>query len=260
MKRFADKRVIVSGGGTGIGRASAHAFAREGARVACLDIAETDGRITSQSINANGGESAFFPVDVRDIASIQSATEMAVDFLGGLDIAHNNAGANGYAPVHEMSVEMWDHIFAVNSRGVFLSMKYQIPHMLSGGGAIVITGSVIQHGARPGAAAYAASKHALAGLAQSAALDYGAAGIRVNVVAPGTIDTPMVRNTLGIPSTGEGWERVRDGWVQDHMPGLRRMGEAEEIAAAVLMLASEEASFITGITLHVDGGMTAALS
>ncbi|MGY2876165.1 NAD(P)-dependent dehydrogenase (short-subunit alcohol dehydrogenase family) [Marmoricola sp. URHA0025 HA25] len=257
--RFTGKSVIVTGSGSGIGRASATAFAAEGGKVACLDFDTAGGVQTVELIRDAGGDARFFEVDVTDVESVREATAGAVDYLGGLDVAHNNAGANGYAPIHEMPVKEWDHIFAVNTRGAFLSMKFQIPHLLERGGAIVLTGSVIQHASRPNAAAYSASKLALEGLAKSATLDYGERGIRVNIVAPGTIDTPMVRKTLGVLDDEEGWAGGRDAWIRDHLPGMRRMGLPEDISGAVLMLASDEASFISGVTLYVDGGMSSAL-
>jgi NAD(P)-dependent dehydrogenase (short-subunit alcohol dehydrogenase family) len=257
--RFQNKAVIVSGSASGIGRASAVAFAREGARVACLDVDTVGAEETASIIRAAGGSAAFFPVDVRDAESVRTATEQAVGYLGDLHIVHNNAGVNGYATIHEMSVEDWDHIFAVNTRGVFLSMKYQIPHLLDRGGSIVLTGSIIQHGSRPGTAAYSASKLALDGLARAATLDYGTRGIRVNVVSPGTIDTPMVRKSLGAENDEARFAEVRDEWVRTHMAGMRRMGTSEEVAAAVLMLSAADASFISGATIFVDGGATSAL-
>ncbi|MEV5412143.1 SDR family oxidoreductase [Thermopolyspora sp. NPDC052614] len=257
--RFQNKAVIVSGSASGIGRASAVAFAREGARVACLDIDPAGGEETVAIIRAAGGSAAFFPVDVRDAESVRTATEQAVDYLGELHITHNNAGANGYATIHEMPVEDWDHIFAVNTRGVFLSMKYQIPHLLDRGGSIVLTGSIIQHGSRPRTAAYSASKLALNGLARAATLDYGTRGIRVNVVNPGTIDTPMVRKAFDAVNDEARFAEMRDEWVRTHMAGMRRMGTPEEVAAAVLMLSADDASFISGATIVVDGGATSAL-
>jgi NAD(P)-dependent dehydrogenase (short-subunit alcohol dehydrogenase family) len=256
--RFHDKAVIVSGSASGIGRASAVAFAREGARVACLDVDEVGAESTVGCIRATGGSAASFLVDVRDADSVQASTEQAVAYLGGLDIVHNNAGANGYSTIHEMSIEDWDHIFAVNIRGVFLSMKFQIPHMLERGGSIVLTGSVIQHASRPRTAAYSASKLALNGLARAATLDYGTRGIRVNVVNPGTVDTPMVRHAMGAEDD-DAFVELRDEWVRNHMPGMRRMGTPEEIAAAVLLLSADDASFISGASIYVDGGMTSAL-
>jgi NAD(P)-dependent dehydrogenase (short-subunit alcohol dehydrogenase family) len=259
-QRFIDKSVIVSGAATGIGRASALAFAREGARVACLDVNEDSGEETARLIREAGGRAAFFRVDVAKEESVRSGTEAAVDFLGGLDAVHNNAGINAKGLIHETPVEEWDRTFAVNTRGVFLSMKHQVPHLLArGGGSIVLTGSVIQHGSRPGSAAYSASKLALNGLARAATLDYGTAGIRVNVVSPGTIDTPMVREAHGALHDEQRWGEERDEWVAAHLAGMRRMGRPEEVAAAVLMLSSAEASFISGSTLYVDGGMSSAL-
>jgi NAD(P)-dependent dehydrogenase (short-subunit alcohol dehydrogenase family) len=258
--RFKGKAVIVSGSASGIGRATAVAFAREGARVACLDVDKRGADETVAGIREAGGAAAFFATDVRDAQAVQTSTDQAVKYLGGLDIVHNNAGANAYATIHEMPVEDWDRLFAVNTRGVFLSMKYQIPHLLDRGGSIVLTGSVIQHGSRPGTAAYSASKLALTGLARAATLDYGTRGIRVNVVNPGTIDTPMVRQSLGVANDEARFEELREEWVRNHMAGMRRMGTSEEVAAAVLMLSADDASFISGAIVAVDGGMTAALS
>jgi NAD(P)-dependent dehydrogenase (short-subunit alcohol dehydrogenase family) len=156
--RFEGKGVMVTGSASGIGRPSALAFAAEGASVACLDFDRPGAKDSVSLIEKGGGTASYFHVDVTDAESIRTATEDAVDYLGRLDVVHHNAGANGYGPIHEMPIETWDHIFAVNTRGAFIAMKYQIPHLLAGGGgAIVLTGSVIRHASRPNAAAYAAA-------------------------------------------------------------------------------------------------------
>ena len=225
--RFEGKAVMVTGSASGIGRASAMAFAAEGASVACLDFEGPGAEETVSLIEKRGGKASYVYVDVTDAESIRTATQDAVGRLGRLDVVHHNAGANGYGPIHEMPIEMWDHMFAVNTRGAFIAMKFQIPHLLAGGGgAIVLTGSVIQHASRPNAAAYAASKLALEGLAKSATLDYGEQGLRVNIVAPGTIDTPMVRKTLGVFNDEEAWPDGRRPVGPRTPPGYETNGSA----------------------------------
>ncbi len=251
--------MVVTGAGSGIGRAAAVGFAAEGASVACLDRDADNAESTTSMIRDTGGRSFAVEVDVRDEESVRAATAVVVDVHGGIDVLAANAGVNGFQTLHEVTVEDWDDMFAVNVRGVFLSIKHMVPYLIERAGSVVITGSAIQSGSRPGSAAYASSKSALAGLARAAALDYAAHGVRVNIVAPGTTDTSMVRGMSGVGEDDDRWPAMREAWGRDRMPGLQRMGTAAEVAAAVLMLASSDAAFITGTTLFVDGGMTAAL-
>jgi NAD(P)-dependent dehydrogenase (short-subunit alcohol dehydrogenase family) len=258
--RFRGKSVVVTGGASGIGRAAVLAFAREGGRVAFCDRNEAGGREVEAEVVRLGGEARFFACDVEKPEEIEAVMNGAAECHGGIDIAFNNAGINFFRTLHEIDVDDWDRMFRINTRAVFLSIKFQVPHMLARGGAIVITGSAIQEASRPGGAAYAASKRALMGIAQSAALDYGSRGIRVNVLAPGPTDTPMARSVGASAVRDVAWEKAQAAWAAANVAALKRFATADEIAAAALMLASDDCPFLTGTSLVVDGGITSRLS
>ena len=261
-RRFEKKVAVVTGGASGIGRAMVEALAREGANVAFCDRDAHAGADVEATLREAGLEVRFRAADLEDPEQIRRFTDGAVELYGGLDVAMNNAGINFFRTLHEIDVEDWDRMFRINTRAVFLGIKYQAPHLLArGGGAIVVTGSAIQEASRPGGAAYAASKRALMGIVQSAALDYGPRGVRVNLIAPGTTDTPMARQ-LGARASGdpEAWSRAQAQWAEANIPAARRLATAEEIAAAALMLAGDDCPFLNGAGLVVDGGMTAKLS
>jgi NAD(P)-dependent dehydrogenase (short-subunit alcohol dehydrogenase family) len=252
--RFAGKVVAITGGSRGIGRAAALAFAREGANVGFCARGADDGRATERAIRDAGFEATFFAADVIDDAQMRRFVDGTAERYGALHIGFNNAGITLPAtPLHEIAPADWDRVAATNTRGVFLAMRHQIPHLLrAGGGSIVITSSFHQVQTRPGFAAYAASKHALPGIAQAAAMDYGARGIRINVLAPGIVDTPLFRATTGS-------DRAAVDRAAQLVDGLKRIATAEEIAAAALWLASDEARYVTGTSLIVDGGVTAGI-
>jgi NAD(P)-dependent dehydrogenase (short-subunit alcohol dehydrogenase family) len=252
--RFDGKVVAITGGSRGIGRAAALAFAREGAKVGFCARGEGDGRATERAIRDAGGDAAFFVADVGDDEQVRAFVDGTAQRYGGLHIAFNNAGITLPAQrLHEIALRDWDRVAATNTRGVFVAMRHQLPHLLrAGGGSIVITSSFHQVQTRPGFAAYAASKHALPGIAQAAAMDYGGDGIRVNVLAPGIVDTSLFRST-----TGRDPEAVKRAAAL--VDGLKRIATAEEVAAAALWLASDEARYVTGTTLLVDGGVTAGV-
>ena len=248
QSRFADKVVIVTGASTGIGRATAIAFAREGARVVIGDFDDAAAD-TASAITDAGGSAMFVKTDVSQDASVQGLVQAAVDTHGRLDIGFNNAGLlPRTADLADMSVEDFDRTIAVDLRGVFLCMKYQIAQMLrNGGGAIVNTASVAGLVADPGMAPYVAAKHGVVGITKAAALDYATRNIRVNAVAPGLVATPMTERWLADPA-------FKEKLLQNSPIG--RAARPEEIATTVLYLSSDAASFVTGQTYVVDGGQT----
>lgn len=249
--QFDGKVALVTGAGSGIGRASALAFAREGANVIVADIIVEGGQETVRMIKAAGGEAIFTRADVSKAAEVQALVDGAVQTCGRLDYAHNNAGIIGaMARTADCTEENWDRMMAINLKGVWLCMRYEIPQMLKqGGGAIVNTSSVAGFVAFPTLPAYVASKHAVAGLTKAAALEYARAAIRVNAVCPGFIQTPMVEPLIPGGSEGEAQFGA--------MLPVGRLGTPEEVAEAVVWLCSDAASYVTGHTMLVDGAMTA---
>jgi NAD(P)-dependent dehydrogenase (short-subunit alcohol dehydrogenase family) len=248
---FAGKVALVTGAASGIGRATALAFAQAGARVVVADLDATGGQETVESIGASGGAAVFIGTDVADEAAVAALITATVDRFGRLDCAHNNAGLEGVVGrVAEGTREEWDRVLAVNLTGVWLCLKYEIQQMLrQGGGAIVNTASTAGLRGSPVSPAYVASKHGVVGLSRKAARDYGTDGIRVNAVCPGVILTPMVEHVLADRPDLEAT------WRAGHPIG--RFGTADEVAAAVVWLCSEAAAFVTGHAMVVDGGLLA---
>jgi NAD(P)-dependent dehydrogenase (short-subunit alcohol dehydrogenase family) len=245
--QFERKVALVTGSAGGIGRATALAFAREGAKVVVSDIAVEGAQETVRLIEASGSEATFVKADVAEESEIKALVEATVEAYGALDCAVNNAAVEGeIAPITDSPLESWERVMRVNVTGVWLSMKYEMQQMLKqGGGAIVNMASIEGLIAFPGFSPYVASKHGVNGLTKAAALEVSKQNIRVNSVCPGVVDTPML-------------DRLRKQVPEYDMllaiSPAGRLAQPEEIAAAVLWLCSEAASFVNGHTLTVDGG------
>jgi len=252
MKELQRKVALVTGGGSGIGRATALAFAREGAKVVIGNRNTQRGEETVAMIEKAGGTASFKQTDVIIAAEIEGLVDHAVKTYGGLDLAFNNAGIEGEIKptLVDQTEANYDAVMDINVKGVWLSMKYEIPRMLErGGGAIVNCSSVAGLIGFPGIAIYVASKHAVVGLTKTAALEFAAKGIRINAVNPAVIDTEMADRIT------RSMNMKKNDVVRFHPIG--RLGRVEEVAEAVVWLCSGKASFVTGHSLTVDGGFTA---
>lgn len=247
---FTGRTALVTGSGSGIGRATALAFGAVGANVAVADIAEAAGRETVELIRAAGGTAEFFHTDVADFASVEATIAAIVERFGGLDIAHNNAGVEGeHVPLGQIRIDDWKRVVDIDFNAVYYCIKAEVAAMAPrGGGTIINTSSASGLVAGYNLGAYTAAKHGVIGLTKAAAIDHASDGIRVNAICPGPIDTPFLQS-LPRPML----DRLLLGTP------MSRLGQAEEIAQGVLWLASSGASYVTGIALSVDGG-TVALS
>lgn len=242
------KIVLVTGGGSGIGRAAALLFANEGARVVIANRRIEAGNETVNMVKKSGGEAIFIQTDVSNKSQVKELIELIVEKYGRLDCAFNNAGIDGKpAPIIDCKEEDWDEIIDINLKGTFLLMKYEIRQMLTQGyGSIVNMSSICGTIARPNRCAYIASRHGIEGLTKTAALEYSGKGIRINAVAPGSIRTDIFyRSIKGNPDKEQ-------FYLKRHPIG--RIGEPEEVASAALWLCSEAASFVTGSIIMIDGG------
>ncbi|MEX0646499.1 MAG: glucose 1-dehydrogenase [Balneolaceae bacterium] len=249
MKTLENKTAIITGAGSGIGKATAFLFAEEGAQVIVSDINEESGNEVADKIESNGGKASFLKADTSSPEENEALVKEAVEKYGNLHVAVNNAGIGGpLSPVADYPIDGWQKVIDVNLSGVFYGMKYQIPAILaSGGGNIVNNASILGQAGTKSSPAYVAAKHGLVGLTKAAALEYAGRNIRVNSVGPGYIKTPLVMNNLD--------KETRDALTALHPVG--RMGESEEVAELILWLASSKASFVTGSYYAVDGGYLA---
>jgi NAD(P)-dependent dehydrogenase (short-subunit alcohol dehydrogenase family) len=247
--RLEGKVAIITGGGSGIGRATAQLFAQEGAKVVVADYKAESGREAVQAIKDAGGDALFVEVDVSNPAQVQHLVQTALDAYGGVDILFNNAGVLLFGTILETREEAWNRLMSINLTGVYLCSKAVIPHMIMrGGGSIINTSSSTgAHDVAPNIAAYVTSKGGVTLLTRAMAVDHAKDKVRVNAIAPGPTDTPMLRDNM----SQEELEAFASTFP------MKRLGRPEELAYAALFLASDEASFVTGAILAVDGGQTA---
>jgi NAD(P)-dependent dehydrogenase (short-subunit alcohol dehydrogenase family) len=245
---FKGKTALITGAASGIGRATALAFARAGASVAVADWDEAGTKETVRQISALGGKAIAIKADVSDPAQVDAMVAQTVTVFGRLDVACNNAGIGGaLAPTADYPIDEWDKVISINLRGVWLCMRAELPHLLKQGGAIVNVASILGTVAFANASAYTAAKHGVVGLTKVAALEYSAKGVRVNAICPGFIETPMLEKAglLDDPV-------AKQGLIGVHPIG--RLGTSEEIAETIVWMASPAASFITGAAVLADGG------
>ena len=249
IDRFDGRTALVIGGTTGIGRATAVCFAKAGANVVIAGLGAADGRQAAAEVQAVGAQALFIEADVTRESDVRDVMSRAVERFGRIHAAVNNAGIEGrFGPVQDATSDDFDRIIGVNLKGVWLGLKYQVPHMLEqGGGAIVNTSSSAGITGIPMVALYTASKHAVVGLTKASALELATSNIRVNAVAPGPVNTGLLHRMI------EG--KIDSSVIASQVP-MRRISEPEETARAIVWLCSDAASYVTGHTLVVDGGLT----
>lgn len=249
LQDFSGKVAIVTGAASGIGEAVAQAIAARGGQVVVADINQDAAERAATAIGETGGSAKAFRADVADAASVEAMVQFAVDTYGGLDVAVNNAGIGGpLSPTGEYPVDGWRTVIDINLNGVFYGLRYQIPAMLArGGGAIINVASILGAVGTANSPAYVAAKHGVLGLTKAAAIEYATRNIRINSVGPGYIETPLLTSTLDKATMQ----------ALANMHPVQRLGTSEEVAALIVFLASDAASFITGSYHLVDGGYTA---
>lgn len=259
--RLNHQSVIVTGAASGIGRAIALAMGAAGARVTVSDVQVSGGEATANAIVSAGGEASFKACDVSDADQVRALIAHALEHFGRLDVLVNNAGISGGAqPAHELDLETWDRVIAVNLRGPFLCAKHAIPHLIAGGGgSIVNIASTYGLIGAPLASAYCASKGGVVNLTRQLAIDYGRNKIRVNAICPGYVDTDMGGHRASLPPEQAAAANARREASAALQP-LGRQAQAEEIARVAVFLASQESSFMTGSIVTVDGGCTATFN
>jgi len=248
MQKLKEKVALVTGAATGIGRATAIALAAEGANVMVTDINEQEGHQTLNLIKEEGGQGQFFQLDVSNPEQVNNVITEIFNKEGSLDLAVNNAGIGGvFGAIHEVTLENWHKMMAVNLTGVFLCLQAEVQCMLQkGGGKIVNVSSLAGLNGMPGGSAYSAAKHGVIGLTKSAAIEYGAKNIRVNAVCPGFIQTPIIDD---VP------QKVLDYSTKIRVP-MKRIGQPQEVANSIVWLLSDDSSYINGHHLCIDGGFS----
>lgn len=250
--RLKDKVILITGSGSGIGKATALLFASEGAKLIINDLSEPNGTATVQEIEAAGGEATFIRADVTDPAEVSAMVDQIIAKYGVIDVLFNNAGISGVGVLHEIEPEAWDRVMNVNIRGVFVPSKYVIPHMIEAGkGSIINMSSCVAEMGLARRASYAASKGAVLALTKAMQVDYAQYSIRVNALLPGTIMTPFVEKYLKESYSNK--EEAIAGLQKRQLSG--ELGLPEDVAKAALFLASDESSFVMGSPLYVDGGV-----
>jgi meso-butanediol dehydrogenase/(S,S)-butanediol dehydrogenase/diacetyl reductase len=249
MKRFQGRTVLITGAGSGIGRATAERFGSEGAAVVCVDLNEKGVEDTAAAIRNAGGEALALTCDVSQPAQVDETFRRALERYKRLDVLANVAGVGGFRRLTETSIEDWNRVIGVNLTGTFLTCQRAMPHILESKGAIINTASVAGLKSHPFSAAYCASKGGVVTMTKALAVEYGRKGVRINCLCPGGVETPMI-GQFQLP------EGANPAVLQRIMP-LGRMGQPQEIAGAIVFLASEDASYMNGSVVVVDGGMIA---
>jgi len=249
--RLKDKVALITGGASGIGRATAELFAQEGARVAVADYSKEGGQDTVKAIQEAGGDAMFTPVDVSDSAQVARLVDAVLQAYGRIDILFNGAGILYYGTVLDTDEQAWNRVLSINLTGTYLCCRAVLPHMIrQGGGSIINVASTVgAHDACANAVAYVTSKGGVTLFTKAIAIDHAKQGVRVNALVPGATDTPMIRNAIA--------PEALEALAASHPIG--RLGRPEELAKAVLFLASDDASFVTGTAMYVDGGQTAKI-